>query len=282
MQLHRRCSPVLALACEYENACTAESKAQTSRFCLSVAVPSVIEINPVGNIAKLGSATASIADCPVKNISVRNLQAAEYLSQASGGTVFEYTLFRICPLEEGSLKLGLPPSGLPPTPSMSPAQPRYSLLSQTSVQLTSACTFTPHRAACPSWAGFCVTRTLHAGILISTTAAACRSLGPLALSTPEGLDLLLQLTSRSDSSWRWGRSGGQRLLLHAAPGLKLLPVPPRHQRVVVLLRVCRRCMCSDENLSTAGLAQGGHPQISGCILPTAGGTDFQPSCSLPL
>ena len=252
------------------------------RFCLSMAISSIKATYLAGNIAKLGSATGSIAGCLIKNISVGNLQAADYLSQASGGIVFEYTLFRICPLEEGSLKLGLPPSGLPPTPSMSPAQPRYSLLSQTSVQLTSACTFTPHRAACPSWAGFCVTHTLHAGHLISMTAAACRSLGPLALSRPEGLDLLLQLTSRSDSSWCWGRSGGQRLLLHAAPGLELLPVPPRHQRVVVLLRVCRRCACSDEDLSTAGLAQGGQPQISGCTLPTAGGTDFQPSCSLPL
>ena len=40
--------------------------------------------------------------------------------------MFEYTLFRICPLEDGSLKLGLPPSGLPPAPSMSPAQARSS------------------------------------------------------------------------------------------------------------------------------------------------------------
>ena len=35
--------------------------------------------------------------------------------------MFEYTLFRICPLAEGSLKVGRPPSGLPPSPSMSPA-----------------------------------------------------------------------------------------------------------------------------------------------------------------
>ena len=90
------------------------------RFCLSMAISSIKATYLAGNIAKLGSATGSIAGCLIKNISVGNLQAADYLSQASGGIVFEYTLFRICPLEEGSLKLGLPPSGLPPHPVHEP------------------------------------------------------------------------------------------------------------------------------------------------------------------
>ena len=164
--------------------------------------------------------------------------------------MFEYTLFRICPLDVGSLKLGLPPSGLPPAPSMSPARPQYSLLLQDCVQLMSACMHTLHKFACQ--AAFCITQTLHASIAISMAAAACRSISPQAMSRPEGLGLLL-ITSRSDSSWRWGRGGGQRLLLHAAPGLKLLPVPPGYQRVAVLLRVCRRCACSGDK-SSAQLA----------------------------
>ena len=77
-----------------------------------------------------------------------------------------------------------------------------------------------------------------------------------------GIDLLL-LTSCPDSRWRWGCGRGQRLLLHAAPGFELLPVPPRYQRVAVLLRVCRRCGPSIVHLSTARVPHDRHPKDKG-------------------
>ena len=52
----------------------------------------------------------------------------------------------------------------------------------------------------------------------------------------------LRRTPCLDGGRRGRRGCGQDLLLHAAPGLQLLPVPPRGQRVaVVLLRVLARC-----------------------------------------
>ena len=48
-------------------------------------------------------------------------------------------------------------------------------------------------------------------------------------------------TTRSDGGWR-RRSSSQNMLLHASARLQLLPVPPRDQRVaVMLLRVLARC-----------------------------------------
>ena len=77
-------------------------------------------------------------------------------------------------------------------------------------------------------------------------------------------------TSRSYSSRRGRRRGCKDVLFHAASRLELLPVPPRHQTVAVLLfHVLSNCKYMLPALRMQGQREMHSAQTSHCASPGA-------------